>query len=98
MSVKCPSAPRRSEARSGLLQRLTAEELDWIIADENLKPEATHAFVDKGSARARSRRRDRRSPRSCRPFRFSSTNDHATKTQTVLDMLAAFFDRFFGLT
>jgi type I restriction enzyme R subunit len=30
--------------------------------------------------------------------RFSKNNDHATKKQRVLDRLAEFFDRYFGLT
>ncbi len=75
------------------------KELDKIIADENLKPDATRAFVDSAF-------RDGAIPSTGTAItkilppvsRFSSGNAHALKKQTVLDKLAAFFDRFFGLT
>jgi len=76
-----------------------AEELDQIITDENLKPDATRAFVDNAF-------RDGAIPSTGTAItkilppasRFSAVNAHALKKQTVLDKLTAFLDRFFGLT
>ncbi|HMM39005.1 MAG TPA: type I restriction endonuclease subunit R [Desulfovibrio sp.] len=75
-----------------------AEELDRIIADEGLRADETRAFVENAF-------RDGGIPitgtaitRILPPMsRFNKTNDHATKKRTVLDKLAAFFERFFGL-
>lgn len=75
-----------------------AEELDGIIADESLNPDATKAFVADAF-------RDGRIPTTGTAItkilppvsRFSKNNDHSTKKQTVLDKLAAFFERYFGL-
>jgi type I restriction enzyme R subunit len=74
-------------------------ELDQIIGEENLKPDATRAFV-------RNAFRDGAIPSSGTAIttvlppvsRFSPTNDHATKKDAVLAKLTAFFDRYFGLT
>jgi type I restriction enzyme R subunit len=75
------------------------EELDRIIADENLNADETKAFVDNAF-------RDGSIPTTGTAItkilppvsRFSKGNGHATKKQTVLDKLAAFFERYFGLT
>ncbi len=75
------------------------KELDRIITDENLDAEATRSFIDNAF-------RDDGIPttgtaitRILPPVsRFSKDNDHATKKQAVLDKLAAFFDRYSGLT
>ena len=76
-----------------------AEELERIIAEENLNAEATHDFIDNAF-------RDGAIPvvgtavtKILPPVsRFSKNNDHSTKKQAVLDKLAAFFERYFGLT
>ena len=78
--------------------RKKAEELDQIIADENLNADETKAFVDDAF-------RDGAIPtvgtaitKIMPPVsRFSKNNGHSAKKQTVLDKLAAFFERYFGL-
>ncbi len=75
-----------------------AEELDRIIADEGLNADETKAFVDYAF-------RDGAIPAAGTAItkilppvsRFSKSNGHAVKKQTVLEKLGAFFDRFFGL-
>ena len=74
------------------------EELERIIAEENLNAEATRAFVDNAF-------RDGAIPTAGTAItkvlppvsRFSKDNGHGRKKQTVLDKLAAFFERHFGL-
>lgn len=74
------------------------EELDRIVADEGLKPEETQAFIENAF-------RDGAIPTTGTAItkilppasRFSAENNHAAKKQAVLDKLAAFFERFFGL-
>lgn len=76
-----------------------AEELERIIADEGLNAEATHGFIDNAF-------RDGSIPSTGIAItkilppvsRFSKGNGHAVKKQAVLDKLAAFFDRYFGLS
>ena len=75
------------------------EELEHIISEENLDPEATRSFIDSAF-------RDGSIPTSGTAItrilppvsRFTKGGGHATKKQTVLDRLAAFFERYFGLT
>ncbi len=74
------------------------EELERIIAEENLNAEAAREFI--GNAF-----RDGGIPVSGTAItkilppvsRFSKNNGHAAKKQTVLEKLAAFFERHFGL-
>lgn len=74
------------------------EELERIILEENLNAEATRIFIDNGF-------RDGAIPTTGTAItkilppvsRFSKNNDHSVKKQTVLDKLAAFFERYFGL-
>lgn len=78
--------------------RKKVEELDRIIADEGLNPDETKAFVDNAF-------RDGGIPTTGTAItkilppvsRFSKNNNHSTKKQTVLEKLAAFFERYFGL-
>ena len=75
-----------------------AEELDWIIADEGLKPHETREFIQNAF-------RDGAIPTTGTAItkivppvsRFSAAAAHAAKKQAVLDKLSAFFDRFYGL-
>lgn len=75
-----------------------AEELDQIIAAESLKPDETKAFVIDAF-------RDGAIPTSGTAItkvlppvsRFSPDSNHAAKKQVVLDKLAGFFERYFGL-
>ena len=74
------------------------EELNGIIAAEGLKPEETKAFMDNafrngGISTAGTAITSILPPVS----RFSKNNNHSAKKQAVLDKLAAFFERYFGL-
>ena len=74
------------------------EELERIITEENLNAEAARSFIDNAF-------RDGSLPTSGTAItkilppvsRFTKNNGHAAKKQTVLDRLAAFFERYFGL-
>jgi type I restriction enzyme, R subunit len=75
-----------------------AEELDRIIAEEDLSAEATRAFIDNAF-------RDGAIPTAGTAItkilppvsRFSKANAHSIAKQAVLERLAAFFERYFGL-
>ncbi len=75
-----------------------AEELDCIIADEILNADETRTFVDNAF-------RDGAIPATGTAItkilpavsRFSKNSSHAEKKQTVLDKLAKYFERYFGL-
>jgi len=74
------------------------EELERIITEENLNAEAARSFIDNAF-------RDGSIPTTGTAItkilppvsRFSKNNGHAVKKQTVLEKLATFFERFFGL-
>ncbi len=74
------------------------KELERIIAEENLNAEAARSFIDNAF-------RDGSIPTSGTAItkilppvsRFTKDNGHAAKKQAVLDRLAAFFERYFGL-
>lgn len=74
------------------------EELERIISEENLNAEAARSFIENAF-------RDGSIPTAGTAItkilppvsRFSKDNGHAAKKQTVLDRLAAFFERYFGL-
>ncbi len=74
------------------------EELERIIAEEGLNPDETKTFVDNAF-------RDGGIPTTGTAItkilppvsRFSRNNNHSAKKQTVLEKLAAFFERYFGL-
>jgi type I restriction enzyme, R subunit len=75
------------------------EELDRIIAEENLDPAATQTFVDNAF-------RDGAIPTAGVAItkimppvsRFAKGGGHAAKKDTVIGKLSAFFDRYFGLS
>lgn len=75
-----------------------AEELERIIAEENLNAPETRTFVDNAF-------RDGAIPTAGTAItailppisRFAKNSSHALKKRTVLDKLAAFFERYFGL-
>ena len=75
-----------------------AEELEGIIADEGLNADETRAFIDNAF-------RDGAIPVTGTAItkilppvsRFAKNNGHAAKKQSVLDKLATFFERYFGL-
>ncbi len=75
-----------------------AEELDSIIADENLNAAETRELVDNAF-------RDGAIPTTGMSItkilppvsRFSKNSSHSTRKQTVLDKLVKFFERYLGL-
>lgn len=75
-----------------------AEELEALIVEEGLKPEETRTFVENAF-------RDGAVPTTGTAItkvlppvsRFSPDSAHAAKKQAVLDRLAAFVERYFGL-
>ncbi len=75
-----------------------AEELARIIAEENLNGDATLSFIENafrdGSIAATGTAITKILPPVSR---FSKTNNHSIKKQTVLDRLSAYFERYFGL-
>jgi type I restriction enzyme R subunit len=98
--VDSVSAKARVDAQwQAFVAKRKAEELEHIIAEENLDGEATRAFVDNAF-------RDGAIPTTGTAIttilppvsRFAKNSKHAVKKQTVLDKLAVFFDRYFGLT
>lgn len=74
------------------------EDLERIISEENLNAEATRSFIDNafrdGSIPTAGTATTRILPAVSR---FSKNNGHAAKKQTVLDRLAAYFERYSGL-
>ncbi|MGH3026893.1 MAG: type I restriction endonuclease subunit R, EcoR124 family, partial [Gaiellaceae bacterium] len=87
------------EAWRAYVDAKRVEELDRIIAEENLKPDATRAFVDNAFRDGAISSTGTAITKILPPVsRFSADNAHAVKKQTVLDKLTAFFDRFVGLT
>ncbi|WHZ13002.1 MAG: Type I restriction-modification system, restriction subunit R [Burkholderiaceae bacterium] len=75
-----------------------AEELEGIIAQEGLDPEATRGFIDDAFRDGNIPTTGTAITRILPPVsRFSKANGHAAKKHAVLDKLSAFFDRYFGL-
>lgn len=80
------------------IDSMREEELGKIIAEEQLNPDETVAFINNAF-------RDGAIPTSGTAItrilppvsRFSGTDDHAAKKQGVVEKLTAFFDRYFGL-
>lgn len=74
------------------------EELDRIIAEENLNPEETRKFIDDAFRNGDVSASGVAITRIMPPVsRFSRNNNHSEKKQTILDKLTAFFERYFGL-
>ncbi|MDA8437896.1 MAG: type I restriction endonuclease subunit R, partial [Propionibacterium sp.] len=73
-------------------------DLEQIIAEENLKPEQTRAFVDAAFRDGQVRATGTAITTILPPVsRFAKGSNHGAKKQTVIDKLTAFFDRFFDL-
>jgi type I restriction enzyme R subunit len=74
-------------------------ELEQIIAEENLRPEETHEFVDRafrdGGIQATGVAITKVLPPASR---FSADGGHGDKKQRVLLKLGEFFERFYGLS
>ena len=74
------------------------EELERIIADEGLNPEETREFVERAFRDGAIQTTGTAITRILPPTsRFAADDSHGIKKQTVLDRLAAFFDRYFVL-
>lgn len=73
-------------------------ELESIVAEENLRPEETAQFVDAAFRDGAIPRTGTAITRIIPPVsRFAPGGDHGEKKQRVLDKLATFFERYFGL-
>jgi type I site-specific restriction-modification system R (restriction) subunit len=74
------------------------EELERIIAEENLKPTETRAFVRSSFRDGALQPTGTAITKILPPVsRFAKDGGHATKKATVLEKLTRFFDRFQGL-
>jgi type I restriction enzyme, R subunit len=74
------------------------EELDCIIADENLKPTETYAFVDQTFRDGNLQLSGTAVTKILPPVsRFAPEGGHGEKKRTVLEKLGRFFERFQGL-
>ncbi len=74
------------------------EELECLIGEENLNPEATRRFIDNAFRDGGLATTGTAVTRILPPVsRFSKNNEHAARKQAVLARLAIFFERYFGL-
>ncbi|AZQ77833.1 type I restriction endonuclease subunit R [Flaviflexus ciconiae] len=74
-------------------------ELEMIIAEENLRPEETRAFVETAFRDGHIRTNGTAITKMLPPVsRFSADGGHGEKKQLVIQKLGAFFERFFGLS
>ena len=74
------------------------EELDYLIADEGLDPDATRAFVERAFRNGVIPTTGAAVTEILPPIpRFSADDRYAIMKQTVLDRLTAFFDRYYAL-
>ena len=75
------------------------EELDRIITEEGLDPDATRSFVDAAFRDGGVQPTGTAITKILPPVsRFGQSGGHAAKKASVLAKLGAFFDRFFGLS
>ncbi|WBB53839.1 type I restriction endonuclease subunit R [Verrucosispora sp. WMMD573] len=74
------------------------EELNAIIADENLRPDETHAFIAKAFRDGAIQIGGTAIIKVLPPVsRFLADGGHGEKKQRVIEKLGIFFERFFGL-
>ncbi len=74
------------------------EELGHIISDEGLDPDATRAFVERAFRDGAIPTTGAAVTQILRPTsRFTTDDGYEIRKQTVLDRLAAFFDRYYTL-
>jgi type I restriction enzyme R subunit len=86
------------DAWQSYIEAKRTEDLDRIIAEENLKPAETKDFIERafrdGSIPTAGTSITRILPPASR---FAGDNMHGAKKQTVLGKLSIFFDRYLGL-
>ena len=81
------------------ITRQREAELDTIIAEEKLRPEQTRAFVKDAFRNGHLRTNGTAITEVLPPTsRFARDGNHAQKKQRIIDKLAAYFDRYFGLS
>ena len=74
------------------------EELDHLIADEGLDPDATRAFIERAFRNGAVPTAGAAVTAILPPTsRFGESDLYGIKKQTVLDRIAAFFDRYYAL-
>lgn len=75
------------------------EELEEIIKNENLDPEATYRFIRNSFRNGNVETTGTAITKILPPVsRFSPTGERSKKRETVLEKLTQFFDRFFSIT
>lgn len=75
------------------------EELDKIIAEENLNKEETYNFIQRSFEQGRVETNGTEISTILPPMNmFTPTNDRQEKKNKVIDKLLGFFDRFFSIT
>ena len=75
------------------------EELDRIIAEENLNKEETYSFIQKSFEQGRVETNGTEISTILPPMNmFSPTNDRQEKKNIVIYKLLEFFDKFFSIT
>ena len=81
------------------VEKRKAQELEELIESEGLKPDETRHFVANAFRDGAVPAAGTAVTKILPPVsRFSAGNNHSVKKQNVLDKLADFFDRYFGLT
>ena len=75
------------------------EELDKIIAEENLSKEETYSFIQKSFENGRVETNGTEVSNLLPPMSmFTPNNDRQEKKNKVIDKLLEFFDKFFSIT
>lgn len=74
------------------------EELEFLITDQNLRPDETRAFIEAAFRDGQLRTTGTAITTILRPMsRFAADSGHSEKKRTAVEALTRFFDRFFGL-
>ena len=81
------------------IQSKKTEELDRLIAEENLDPEATYKFVENAFRDGAVQSTGTAIAKILPPVsRFSADNERGRKRETVLEKINEFFSRFFDIS
>ena len=92
-----PKSDIDTEWQTFIAQKREAE-LEDIIADENLRPDEAHAFIDAAFRDGALQTTGTAITKVLPPVsRFAATGGHGEKKQRVIEKLTAFFERFAGL-